>query len=68
MARGVEAEKIAVITNGADLESFKPLPRKNDISEKYGLNDKFVASFIGTHGMAHGLTTVLRAADRLREN
>ena len=68
MARGVEAEKISVITNGADLETFKPLPRNNDISEKYGLNDKFVASFIGTHGMAHGLTTVLRAADRLRGN
>jgi len=68
MARGVAAEKITVITNGADLESFKPLPRNNAVSEEYGLHDKFVASFIGTHGMAHGLMTVLRAADRLRGN
>ena len=68
MRRGVEAKKISVVTNGADLETFKPLPRDNKISQKYGLNNKFVASFIGTHGMAHGLTTVLRTADRLRRN
>ncbi len=27
---------------------------------------KFVAAYVGTHGMAHALTTVLDAADRLR--
>jgi len=66
MARGVGEDKLTVITNGADLETFKPLPRDNEVAERYGLQGKFVASFIGTHGMAYGLTTVLRAADRLR--
>jgi len=68
MARGVQEAKLSVVTNGADLDNFKPLPRRNEISAEYGLDDKFVASFIGTHGMAHGLTTVLRAADKLRGN
>jgi len=68
MARGVQEAKLSVVTNGADLDNFKPLPRQNEISTEYGLDDKFVASFIGTHGMAHGLTTVLRAADKLRGN
>jgi glycosyltransferase involved in cell wall biosynthesis len=67
-ARGIDAGKLTVITNGADLESFKPLPRDNEVTVKYRLRDKFVASFIGTHGMAHGLSTVLRAADRLRKD
>ena len=67
-ARGIDAGKLTVITNGADLESFKPQPRDNEVTVKYGLRDKFVASFIGTHGMAHGLSTVLRAADRLRKD
>lgn len=66
MVRGVGEDKLTVITNGADLETFKPLPRDNEVAERYGLQGKFVASFIGTHGMAYGLTTVLRAADRLR--
>jgi hypothetical protein len=30
-----------------------------------GLNGKFVASYVGTHGMAHALDTVFRAAEKL---
>ena len=68
IGRGAADEKLSVITNGADLETFQPRPRDEELAEEYGLRGKFVASFIGTHGMAHGLTTVLRAAASLREN
>ncbi len=65
MARDVKAESISIITNGADLDQFREISGNNDVEDKYGLKDKFVVSFIGTHGMAHALDTVLKAASIL---
>ncbi|MBW1923279.1 MAG: glycosyltransferase family 4 protein [Deltaproteobacteria bacterium] len=67
VSRGVEREKVSVVTNGADLRRFDPLPKDNPVARELGLADRFVAAFIGTHGMAHGLETVLLAAERLRK-
>jgi glycosyltransferase involved in cell wall biosynthesis len=67
MKRGVGAERISVITNGADFEKFVPLPKENSIRQEYKLDGKFVVSYIGTHGMAHSLDTVLKAADCIRD-
>ena len=68
MARGIPGDKISIITNGADLERFEPSERMNEVRRELGLPEGvFVASYIGTHGMAHGLGTVLRAAERLRD-
>ena len=64
-ARGIPPEKIDVVTNGADLEQFRPLPKMNPFRERNDLNGKFVAAYVGTHGMAHALETVLEAAKRL---
>jgi colanic acid biosynthesis glycosyl transferase WcaI len=58
----INAEKMAVIPNGIDTQLFIPGPRENAIREQYGWNDRFVVLYIGTHGMAHGLDSVLRAA------
>jgi glycosyltransferase involved in cell wall biosynthesis len=67
IGRGVAAEKIQVVTNGADLSRFSPRPRDAALAAQLGLTGKFVAGYVGTHGMAHALETVLEAADRLRE-
>ena len=65
--RGVPREKISVVKNGVDLELFKPSPRENDVRRELGLKPKdFMALYVGTHGMAHGLGTMLEAADQLR--
>ena len=64
--RGVSRQKITVIKNGADLEMFTPMEQENGFRREHGLNGKFVASYVGTHGMAHGLDTVLEAAELLR--
>ena len=64
--RGIEANKITVITNGADLTLFQPGSKHNNVRDELGLKDEFVVSFIGTHGMAHGLETVLKTAEMLR--
>ena len=65
--RGIEAEKISVVTNGVDISRFHPMPKDGALMAKYRLEGKFVAGYVGTHGMAHGLETILRAAKRLAE-
>lgn len=67
-AHGIPREKISVIKNGVDLEMFRPGPTANAVRERLGLRDKFVAAYIGTHGMAHGLGTILEAAALLRHD
>ena len=66
MRRGIEGTKIEVVTNGVDVSQFKPRPKDPELTGKLGLEGKFVAGYIGTHGMAHALETLLKAADLLR--
>jgi glycosyltransferase involved in cell wall biosynthesis len=65
--RGVDGAKIEVVTNGVDVSRFKPMPKDPELVGRYGLEGKFVAGYIGTHGMAHALETILEAADRVRK-
>ena len=67
MERGVADDQISVITNGADLEQYQPIKKDNSFREIHSLNGKFVASYVGTHGMAHALETVLQAAKLLED-
>jgi glycosyltransferase involved in cell wall biosynthesis len=66
MRRGIDGGKIEVITNGVDISQFKPRPKDPELTAKLGMQGKFVAGYIGTHGLAHGLETLLAAAERLR--
>lgn len=61
-ARGIDPQKIDVVTNGVDTTRFSPLPKDQELLGKLGLQDKFIAGYIGTHGLAHGLDTILNAA------
>ena len=60
--RGVDAHKIQVIKNGVDLRFFSPHADGESLAASLGLTGKFVAAYIGTHGMAHHLETILEAA------
>ncbi|MFH1008456.1 MAG: glycosyltransferase family 4 protein [Candidatus Latescibacterota bacterium] len=62
MACNVPEQNITVITNGADLDKYAPQPKDNPTRARLGLQGKFVVSYIGTHGMAHSLETLLQAA------
>lgn len=64
--RGIDRGKMSVITNGVDLELFRPGSRA-EARARLGLPDGFLAAYVGTHGMAHGLGMLLDAAPRLRE-
>lgn len=65
VARGVTADKIYVVTNGVDTSRFSPMPKDEELLSQLGLENKFVAGYIGTHGLAHALDTVLDAAKLL---
>ena len=65
--RGIERVKIHVVTNGVDTSRFSPRPKDPVLESELGLNGKFVAGYIGTHGMAHSLETLVDAA-RLLES
>lgn len=64
--RGVDGNKIKVITNGVDVSRFQPCAKDEELVDRYGLHGKFVAGYIGTHGMAHSLETILQAAERMK--
>ena len=65
--RGVDGSKIHVVTNGVDIGRFKPRHKDAELVARYGLKGKFVAGYIGTHGLAHALDTVLDAAGIIKK-
>jgi glycosyltransferase involved in cell wall biosynthesis len=72
MRQGVEEGKISVIRSGID-EDFCLAPdsaeahaARRRCRRELALGDEFVLLYAGTLGMAHGLETVLEAAERLR--
>lgn len=66
ISRGIDSKKIAVVINGVDLGRFQPLARDSELAGRFGLTGKFVVGYIGTHGMAHALETLLEAAARIK--
>lgn len=68
LERGVNAERISVIMNGVDRDLLEAeQPDSESLRREWGLEGKFVCSYIGTIGMASGLDVFLRAAKRLKE-
>lgn len=61
----VPANKISVVQNGVETDLFRPSDTAA-LRSQLNLNDKFIVSYIGTLGMAHGLETVIAAAERLQ--
>ena len=66
VGRGIAAEKIAVIPNGVDTWRYGPRDKDLGLAKTWGLENQFVVGYVGTHGMAHGLSNVLDTAERLK--
>lgn len=62
----VARQKISVVENGVETALFSPHSVSSDIRSRFQLNGKFLVCYIGTVGMAHGLDTLLRSAQRLQ--
>lgn len=68
--KGIPRSKISVIENGidpTDWEKSLDEGRLGDLERKHDLSGKFVASYIGTIGMAHRADILLEAARRCDE-
>jgi glycosyltransferase involved in cell wall biosynthesis len=63
--RGIDKNKICVVRNGVDLSRYQPRRRSIELAKRLGVKGKFVVAYLGTHGMAHALDNVLRAAQLL---
>ncbi len=68
ISRGIEASKIDVVTNGANLGLFQPREKNIGILKRLGLEDKFVFGYIGTHGLAHGLEFIIESISELKDD
>ncbi|MEM7004584.1 MAG: glycosyltransferase family 4 protein [Pseudomonadota bacterium] len=60
-------DDVLVIKNGVDLALFSGRGEGEATKAKFGLEGRVLAAYVGTHGMAHGLDTILDAAALLRD-
>ena len=61
-------DRISVVMNGVDLDKFsvEDASAAGALRDQWGLGDRFVCSYVGTIGMAHGLEVVVDAASQLK--
>jgi glycosyltransferase involved in cell wall biosynthesis len=65
---GVPRERMVSLPNGVDPELFRPAASDPAVRSELGAGDgRFLALYLGTLGMAHGLETLLEAAELLRD-
>ena len=68
LERGLPAEKLQIVTNGANVEMFQYDDQaRQQLRRELGLEGRFVAVYAGIHGVAQGLESVVEAA-RLLQN
>jgi len=69
VGKGIDAGKISVLKNGVNLRLFQArdptTPEAQSLARQLGAEGRFVAAYVGTHGMAHHLETILEAAARI---
>ena len=63
----VPEEKIVVVENGVDSNVFSRVAPNMALRRELDAEGRFVVSYIGTIGAAHGLETLLEAASWVRE-
>jgi glycosyltransferase involved in cell wall biosynthesis len=63
--RGVPRARIELVYNGVDCDVFRPRSPDPQLLARHDLAGRFLVTYMGTLGLAHGLETVLDAAARL---
>jgi glycosyltransferase involved in cell wall biosynthesis len=64
----VPADKISLVENGVETDLFNPKAVGDDVKRELRLDGKFVVSYIGTLGLAHGLEALVQAASELQSS
>jgi len=62
----VPAARISIVENGVETELFRPDPAALEVRKQLRLEDHFLICYIGTMGNAHGLETLVAAAEELQ--
>jgi glycosyltransferase involved in cell wall biosynthesis len=65
VSRGIDEEKICVITNGVDVSRFNPEIPCRFVQEKYHLQKKTVIGFVGSFHYWHGVENLMRLIDAI---
>jgi len=63
----IKPEKVGVFKNGVLVSNFKK-PKLNNVialKDSLGLQNKIIISYIGTHGLAHGLNFILESISKI---
>jgi glycosyltransferase involved in cell wall biosynthesis len=64
---GVDPSRIVVVTNGIEPASHIAQQSREEVRARWGIpQDAFVAGYVGTMGMCHGVSTVLNGAEQTR--
>ncbi|MCU1272539.1 MAG: hypothetical protein JWN74_3833 [Acidobacteriaceae bacterium] len=63
----VTPEKISIVPNGVETRIFSPRFPDPELRKSLDGEGKFIVSFIGTLGLAHGLETLITAAERFQK-
>jgi colanic acid biosynthesis glycosyl transferase WcaI len=62
----VPEAKISIVENGVETDLFCADPAASEVRGQLHLENRFLICYIGTMGMAHGLETLITAAERLQ--
>jgi glycosyltransferase involved in cell wall biosynthesis len=62
----VPAAKISIVENGVETDLFRLDPAALEVRKQLKLEDRFLICYIGTMGNAHGLETLIAAAEELQ--
>ncbi len=64
--RGVDSDRIELVYNGIDPQLFSPRPKNDELIVRNGLSGQFTVAYVGTLGLAHGLTLLVDVAERMK--
>jgi len=62
---GVSENKIVVISNGIDIESFKNLPERKQFKKKYHIREKYMILFLGRVHRIKGIDFLIKSFSKL---
>ena len=66
---GIPDDKTTIIDNWVDGEQIRPIaPEANELRKEWGVQDKYVVGYSGNLGRAHDFSTILDAAEILRDD
>ncbi|MFO1444395.1 glycosyltransferase family 4 protein [Bacillus sp. Bva_UNVM-123] len=65
--KGKKKEDVFLLPNGVNTDTFKPIPKNEELLKQIGIQGKKVFMYAGALGYAQGLDSVLEAAQLLKD-